>query len=732
MTLTHSRTAGFSRPVFLGVLLFGLSSPALPQSYNEEVIEEIIVVGARLPRPANEIVGKVDVITHEKLTSELATSLSDVTRYIPGVSVYTADSRFGETELTIRGLGGNRVATFIDSVPLPDQFDVGSFANAGQDFLVSDAVSRIEILRGPASTLFGNDALGGVVAVVTRDPQEYLGNKNFHLGGTANYSSRDDSTILTGSVGTGGDTATGHTAGLLYLSRSDGHEVQRSATDNPDEQDRTRKSLFSKLHHTLASGNRLTLDFSAFEEDVTTDVESVLGYGRKFRNTTSLIGEDTRERYAVTAGYEFESNSAWLDSGQVKAFWQQVEVDQLTTEIRAPLNTLNERSFSYDTETIGAVVDLDSSFSTGSVDHRIGWGASVQRASITEERGGLTTNLLTGESSNAILGEVFPVRDFPKSTVDEIAIYVHDEIAFGDFMLVPGLRYQTYDLDARADSIYNEDNPATDIVDVRESALAPKLGLLWSVSPETQLYAQYAHGFRAPPFEDVNIGFNIPLFNYSAIPNPDLKAETSDGIELGFRLNKENYRLGFAIYGVDYDNLIETKVNLGPQPPDDALTFQSRNIDQARVYGAEVNFNTNLDRWVRGLSFDAAASISRGDNRTNDQPLNTIDPPELIAAFTWQPVEQTRFAFITTAVGDQGRVDRTSSDIVDVDGYVLFDLTASYRWNNGLRVDAGVFNLADTTYWRWSSVRNRTVGDPMIDHLSAPGRYYSVSVRMEL
>jgi hemoglobin/transferrin/lactoferrin receptor protein len=242
---------------------------------------------------------------------------------------------------------------------------------------------------------------------------------------------------------------------------------------------------------------------------------------------------------------------------------------------------------------------------------------------------------------------------------------------------------------------------------------------------------QYAHGFRAPPFEDVNIGFDIPLFNYRAIPNPSLDAETSDGIELGARFQGNSYRAAIAVFGVEYDDLIQTRVNLGRQPGTGTLLFQSRNVDEARVYGAEINVNADLGRWVEGVSFDASASWVRGKDRSNDEPLNTIDPLELVAALTWQPHERTRLAFVTTAVASQNRVDDSSSDIVQTDGFAVFDMTASYTTASGIRVDAGVFNLFDKTYWRWSSVRNRTVDDPMLNHLSAPERYASVSVRMD-
>ncbi len=695
------------------------------------VIDEILVVGARMPRPADNVVGKVDVITHADLMDEMAASLSDITRYTPGISVTTADSRFGETEITIRGLSGNRVASLIDGVPIPDQFDVGSFSNAGQDFLVADAISRVEILRGPASTLFGNDALGGVFAIVTRDPQEYLNGRNAHVGGSATWSGRDDSTTLNGSFAAGGRIGTGTADGVVHVSRKDGHEIDRSAVDEPDQQDRTRKSVFLKSGYTRENGHRIRLEGSVFDENVQTDMVSVLGTGRQFRNTTGLTGDDERRRYAVTLGYDFDVASPWLDGGRLNLYWQDVSVEQNTVDLREPIATLNERQFRYDTRTIGAMIDLESGFTTRRAEHRIAWGGSFETSDVEEIRDGRSTDLSTGISSNWLLGEAMPVRDFPNSTVEEFAVYVHDEISFGRLTLIPGLRYQSYDLDAQVDAVFSEDNPGTVVVDKNESSLAPKFGALWRFNSASEAYFQYAHGFRAPPFEDLNIGFNLPLFGYRAIPNPDLEPETSDGIEIGYRYRGSRMQWSLAAFGADYDDLIETKVNLGLDESG-TLIFQSRNIDHARVYGAEFTFGYSFDEWVPGLTLDAAGSITRGDNRTTDEPLNTVDPAELITALTWAPGDRWRLGMIITAVAAKDRVDESVPGQVTTDGYAILDLTASWQISTNIRLDAGLFNAFDKTYWQWSSVRNRTENDPMFNYLSAPGRYGSVALRVDL
>jgi hemoglobin/transferrin/lactoferrin receptor protein len=265
---------------------------------------------------------------------------------------------------------------------------------------------------------------------------------------------------------------------------------------------------------------------------------------------------------------------------------------------------------------------------------------------------------------------------------------------------------------------------------VDQSAWSPKLGALLRMSSRWTAFAQYAHGFRAAPFEDVNIGFDIPRFNYRAIPNPELRPETSDGLELGARFGSDWLALSASLFGAEYHDFIESRVNLGPDPDTGTLIFQSRNIAEARVYGAEFKLEADLERWVKGLSLAAAANWTRGENEQNDQPLNSVDPPEAVLQLAWAPRASLRFALMTTLVAPQDRVDESSIDVFTPGGYATLDALATFEPLRNVRMDVGIFNVFDETYWRWSAVRARPEGDPMIGALSAPGRHGSVSVHV--
>ena len=135
-----------------------------------EPLDQIVVVAHKDGRSIRDIAANVTVLSRARLNDELATSINDVFRYIPGIDYEAAGNRFGTEGINIRGIGGNRVAIIVDGVPLSDHFDVGSFSNATRDFIDAGLIENIEVLHGPASALYGSSAIGGVVAVKTPDP----------------------------------------------------------------------------------------------------------------------------------------------------------------------------------------------------------------------------------------------------------------------------------------------------------------------------------------------------------------------------------------------------------------------------------------------------------------------------------------------------------------------------------------------------------------------------------
>lgn len=172
-------------------------SPAVAQQDQSEALDTITVIATRTERSLEELASTVSVKTANDLERELAQDIADLVRFEPGVTVAGTGSRFGLTGFNIRGIGGNRVLTMIDGVRVPEEFSFGPFLSARRDYVDIDSLSRAEIARGPISSLYGSDALGGVVALTTRHPRDYLGaDRAFSGAFKGGYSGVDKSSAV--------------------------------------------------------------------------------------------------------------------------------------------------------------------------------------------------------------------------------------------------------------------------------------------------------------------------------------------------------------------------------------------------------------------------------------------------------------------------------------------------------------------------------------------------------
>ncbi len=159
------------------LLLLAISVAATAQEQSSPAagaVSAIVVTATRMPRDLADVAGTVSIVEREQLQRDLVFDLRDLERSVPGLQVESGGSRFGTSGFRIRGIGGNRVSTLLDGVPLVERFSIGNYSDSGRDLLNLGLISRIEVLRGPASTLYGSKAIGGVVAFSTLDLRDVL------------------------------------------------------------------------------------------------------------------------------------------------------------------------------------------------------------------------------------------------------------------------------------------------------------------------------------------------------------------------------------------------------------------------------------------------------------------------------------------------------------------------------------------------------------------------------
>jgi hemoglobin/transferrin/lactoferrin receptor protein len=724
MQLVFGNLSVFAAGAVVG-LFASQDSLAAEATPADEAVEQIIVVAHKDGRSIREIAANVTVLSRSQLNDELATSINDVFRYVPGIDHEAAGNRFGTEGINIRGIGGNRVAIIVDGVPLSDHFSVGSFSNATRDFIDAGLIENIEVLHGPASALYGSSAIGGVVAVETPDPVDLVGaGRN---GGDVLVTWRDLDDSFQGQALFGlGDRSLGLTAGVSWRS---GHEVDSAAApDSLDTRESDRRTVLLKLVADDPLGNTWRAGFIHQDADTITDLNSMLGSGR-YRSTTALEGDDRYQMDLLNVAYEFGSPGGWVDSGIARAYFEVADIEQKTLDERGNARTpvSIDRLFAFDQEIRGLELNLWKNLESSRVSHRLGLGLDYRERRTEEYRDGLSTNMDSGEQTKVLLGEVFPLRDFPISTTTEIGAYFEDTLSFGDWTVIAALRADRFELSPSQDPMYLEDYPFAEIVSLTESDLSPKLGVIYKVTPATDIYLQYSHGFRAPPYADANISLDVPLFNFRAIPNPDLKSESSDGFDLGLRWQGDNSSLRLSIFHTRYEDFIESKVRLGIDPDSGRLLFQSQNLDETRIEGIEAGWSVR-----RGaFGFDGSAYYARGVNKENDEPLNSVGPPQVVLGVTWDSEdERRRLRLKSTLTDGWSDRDETSGELFKPAGHAVFDLFLTQQLGSRTILRAGLHNLTDQTYWNWSDVRGLSPNDPILPYLAQAGRSASVSLNV--
>lgn len=728
-----------TRPLpLLVALTLGLLPLVSPAEVDEEevlVLERITVEAEKRPTPLRDIASTVTVIDADRIERELVQNIDDLVRYEPGIDVVDQGSRFGRSGFNVRGLGGNRVLIEVDGVPTSDAFSIGDFSNASRDFVDVDSLKAVEIVRGPSSALFGSDALGGVISFITKDPADYLGTNDGYLRASLAYQDLDSS--WAGSATAAGRE--GDWGGLLTATYREGQERNDTGADPLDYDS---LNLLAKITRDLDEGGNLKFTLEHFEADSRTTLGSLdrvrdftATFGFPYVITTSgTRADDTRERTRLGAEQGWSDGVAFTDFLRWRLYWQNSETAQFSTQSRStfiagrPGQVQRDRTFNWDQDVLGGELNAGTNLSWGSVVHELAYGFEFERAETRQIRDGLETDALTGVQSSQLGPDLFPVRDFPISETESIGVYLQDRFRLGPVTLVPALRWDRYELTPEPDEIFLGDNPGISPTGISASEWTPKLGVLWDIDARWQLFAQYSEGFRAPPVNDVNVGFTNFEFGYTALPNPDLRSESSQGIEAGLRYEGARAEWEVSAFRSDYEDFIETFQVVGFDPVNNLIVFQSVNLNEVRIEGVELRGQWAPTAFPEGLYLRYAASLVKGDDLLNEQPLLSVAPPNAVLGLEYfQPAGRWGASFLGRASRKQDRLPASDEPLFVPGGNVVFDLTAFWKPTENTRLRGGIFNVFDEEYTAWLDIAGLPADTPNLERFRRPGLNISIA-----
>jgi hemoglobin/transferrin/lactoferrin receptor protein len=733
---SRQQTLHYARPACASLALaFALAaSPLKAQDYDGEGwvsrLSQITVTATRTPIVIQDAPLTVSVKTDEQIADELITDIRDLVRFEPGVSVQRQPARFtaalgatgraGNDGFTVRGIGGNRVLIQVDGVRVPDGFSFGAQSAGRGDYVDLGLVKSVEILRGPASALYGSDGLSGAVSFITSDPADILQGGN-SIGGLVRsaYSSADtefsETAIIAGKAS--------DWSAMLAYTRRDYHEPDNQGVlgtsgglgatrTAPNPQDGKSNAVLARLVYDPASGHKLRLTGEYLDTHLFTDVLS----GRS-ATVETLTGRDTGKRKRASLDWSWDGDGL-IHFARAALYWQTGNDVQFTDEDRTPAAD-RERLNTFENRVFGASADARRDVATGQIKHRLVFGGDISMTTQQGLRDGVVPPF----------GEVFPTRAFPKTDFTRVGFFVGDEIAIADgaVTLYPALRFDHFKLTPQKDPLL----PTFVAARQSGSRVSPKLGLAWKVTNDVRLFGNYATGFKAPEPGQVNQFFENLAFGYTSLPNPNLGPERSESFEGGVRLTSNAVSLDLTAFTANYKDFISQEVVGGAGTAANPTQFQFINLSRVKVKGAEARFEGRTSNGITGtLSLSYATGIT---TRPSGQvPLSTIEPLKLVAGVGYRQ-KQSRFGGqITATHGAQKTLSQTigvcSATCFRPDGFTVLDATAFVKFGNAITLRAGIFNITNESYATWNDVRGLNDTSTVTAAYTQPGRNASASL----
>ena len=702
-------------------------------------IEPVVVTADRNAQTLDKAAPNVSVIGRKTLNQASAQNLDDIVMYESGVSVPSDNNRRGHAGINIRGIDGNRILMMVDGVRIPESYAGGGSNGAisGRDMVESDTLKQVDIVKGPYSALYGSDALGGVVNMVTLSPRDFVdADKRGHFGLKYGYRSRDRSHGVTATAAGFHENA----EGLLMLTRRQGHETENMGGDTSYSTSRTATNpQKNNAYNILAKGNigneRHRLETLYEQYYHANDTVLANGLGSQSRGPVTIAtsesnARDRIRRQRIEAGYRYTGEGR-LKEANLTAYQQKLRteddaVDVSMTRMGARLLGNSTRYSDYGfNQTIRGLNGRDVWEFDGAVKQTVVAGAEYKHAETARPRDSLTVDNLTGAVSKIYAGSTYPNKTFPDSKRKTFSVYAQDSLTFGNgIVLTPALRYEKDKLNTSTDQAYLNANPSGTATRFSDSAFTPSLRLSVPMGEQFTGFATYSQGFRTPPFDSATMAFANTTYGYAVIPNANLKSERSNSFELGMKFKNERTRAQVTAFYNRYRNFINrTEIGTSTVGRRPIIQYQYQNLDRVKTYGAEASA---AYKFLPGWQVSGSIAWMSGKQQ-DGTPLDSAYPLNGVLGLDYT---QEKWG-IGTKLRWSKKHSRVSSDTVfQAPGYGVWDVGAWYKPFKNLEIGANIYNVGNKKYWQHADVAGMSRTSVM-DLYTESGRNFAATVQLK-
>ncbi|CAJ1922149.1 Hemin receptor [Aeromonas dhakensis] len=678
----------------------GLASPVF--AADKKADDVMVVSGSRMEQKLEDVSGPISVITAEQIEEQVVSNVADLFRYEPGV---TALGGAGDAQtFIIRGMGENRVKIVRDGVRENDAYKNGG---VGQSYFDTDMIKQVEVVKGPASAAYGSDALGGVIAITTKDAADFLKGRDSYLDATSGYASSSHQKM----AGFTGALRTGELESLLRYTWRDGGVTQNYDSDK-NEFDIVSQALLFKSQWNLSDSQFLKLTVDYFTEGQDPDAVDLTKAGSVFNQP--ITDKDT-DNLSLVLDHGIALQAPWVDRIDSKIYYARTKqtMDQYAsskypvrpTNPYVTKNSLDHNGF--EQKSLGAQLKFSKALDS----QRLAWGLEYEH----------TDNERTRFKAPTVAGdfEGYSELSFPSTTTEHGALWAFDELKFGErWVLTPGARYDYYRMNPDQDPAYTGEN----LKRFSEGEFSPKLGLVFKAHEAANLFAQYSHGYKTPMYDNAFSTLNHQAYGYRIEPNTNLKPESSDGIDLGVRGSAGGFSYEVATFYNKYDDFIE----LGQVSAEGrTAVYQYQNLDKATTKGVEAK----ADYWLNDL-VNVWGNLSYIEGKDGDgNYINSLSPLKgtlgvRLEQPNWNINTALRFADDMSKVGK----DAKGNDNIKSAGWGVVDIYAQFKPVQDLQFNVGVFNLFDKEYVNYESITGQSAS-ASISNKTEPGRNLSARVK---
>lgn len=661
------------------------ASPALAQqapAAPPAELEEVVVTAAGFEQRIEQAPASISLISRKQIEEIRAVSIAEILTDVEGVDVGAGVGKSGGQTINIRGMGSDYTLILIDGRRQNSAGNVtpNGFGETSTSFLPPvSAIERVEVVRGPVATLYGSDAMGGVVNIITRKIGDIWGGS-----ATAHYTLQGDDEF--GAIW----GANVYAAGPLIADRvglalrGSWSEREQSAltyervdgTDAPV----TGFGRSSTANEIWSLGGRVALNLHP-DHDLWLDVDTS---NQWYDNSTGQMGT-----VGVSGGYE-----------KVLEFNRNQQV--LAHNWRLPFGAIESTLSRNYTEKLGRIVPALVPVIGGTPRAVESTSVIFDTKMFSQWRNHTFT--VGGQYWDAEMIDGVAPAPF---TFEQWALFVEDEWRFTDtFAVTGGLRYDDH-------STFGDH-------------VSPRLYAVWNASDQWTIKGGVSTGYRAPRVEQLAPGINgfgsqgrLPL-----IGTPSLTPETSVSTELAvFYDNRDNFRASLTLFHNTFEDKIATGVPVAnctagiTRAVYDAGTYnktncvdvgfypttatfgQSVNIDEAETQGLEATARWRVnDAWTVQGNYTYTDSEQKS-GLSAGKPLTDTPEHMLNGNVRWAATEKLNLWLRGEYRSDRYRGAGAAYDAHgDYKAYSLFHLGGAYDLNDRVTINATVFNLFDTDF----------------------------------